>query len=131
MNEPRNFGDIVGDVLTARKEADRAKREAEHAAMTARRKELGEKLRPLITAMEQTKERYPKTYIFDTGENIHTPPHFYVTGSKSVSLHYDPESEMCMVKQDGKEPLKSKNVEDLIPPFLDLLATAVAHGLNK
>lgn len=119
----------------AGREADkRAKWAAEAAAEKERREELELKLRPLITALRQTKERYPKTYVFDYEVGKISDPHFYVAGSDSIHLSYDRDTGMCQLRtgsRGGHVRVESQNVEDLIPPLVELLATAVAHVLGK
>jgi hypothetical protein len=126
----RDFGDIVGDVLTARAEDKRAKSEAAEAKRKADRKEFETKFSPLFAALAQTKAKYPKASIYNYEAGIYTEPNFYLSGNDNVRLQYDAARGVCCINSNSVLA-SSTNVEDLLPPLIDLLATAVAYSLKK
>jgi hypothetical protein len=136
MEQIKDFSDLVDAVLEARKTAAAAKREAEKVAAIELQEKLEMKLKPLLTAIRHTKEKYPNisTYGCALGR-VHTP-HFYTNSNNSVYLVYD---EALYGRQfrleDRCGPIKtlaiSNNVEDLIPSLIDLLATAVAYKYRR
>jgi hypothetical protein len=138
MEKIKDFGDLVDAVLEARKTDAAAKREAEKVAAIELQEKLEMKLKPLLTAIRHTKEKYPNinTYGCELGE-VHTP-HFYTKkiSNNSVYLVYDESLYGRQFRlEDRCGPIKtlaiSNNVEDLIPPLIDLLATAVAFKYRR
>jgi hypothetical protein len=137
MSGDRDFGDIVGDVLTARAEDSRAKNEAAKAKREAERKEFETKFRPLLAALAQTQAKYPKADIYDYEDGSYSEPNFFLSGNDYVRLAYDEARGVCSIIRSsgcsgGNSTLASSaNVEDLLPPLIDLLATAVAYSLKR
>jgi rubrerythrin len=138
MTDNRNFGDIVGDVLAARKNEKQSKEDAKRAAEKADRAMLEGKFGALLTAIRQTKEKYPKMYAdgYETGNEYAyvSKVCFYVSGDHSITVVYRAEPAVCRIIDDRKSPsvvAESDNVEDLLPPLIDLLAEAAEYSLSK
>jgi hypothetical protein len=136
MEEIKDFGDLVDAVIDSRKAAVVAKYEADKVAAAELQEKLECKLKPLLTAIRQTKARYPKINDFGCELGEVRNPYFYVDGNRAIYLVYDEKlsgREFRLEDRMGhaKTLVISDNVEDLLPPLIDLLATAVTYRYKR
>lgn len=131
MSEETNFGDLIASVAAANAAKAKAAHEAKAAAASEAERVRLEALRPLLTVLRQAKERFPSLPIFNIGYGV---PNFYTTSNDRVEVHYDPGSGMIRLQSvrsgygyyKNELLLGSRNVEDLIPTLVDLLAKLVS-----
>jgi hypothetical protein len=132
MEQIKDFSDLVDAVLETRKADAIAKHAADKAAAAELQETLEKKLKPLLTAIRQTKAKHPQIVAIGCDLGDVRAPYFYTDGNRSIHLVYDANlSGRNFRLEDRRGPAKvlaiSANVEDLIPPLIDLLATAVTY----
>ena len=132
MKAPVNFGDLIASVAADTVAKKNAEREAKEAAQHLANCERLEAIRPLLTVLRQAKERFPRLPVYDVND-IGTP-HFYTSRSSYVEVRYDPASketrlQLCNGAGNPCEVLaRSADVENLIPPLVELLAKIVVDS---
>lgn len=135
MNDNKNFGDIVESILIAREAEERAKSEAARAESDRQWAERQMKMRPLLLAVQQTEDKFPRTHVHGCGPNDRTGPYFYIGENTSIRLRYDSKRDMLGIVRSApgahaRLVAEHQNAEELLPTLLELLASAVAFGLK-
>lgn len=125
----KNFGDIL-EAMVRDKKAQQKKAKQEiidrNKKLVEDRKKL---LGPLLTALEQTKERYPKAII--TGLGCQVSPTFYTGPNTCIIVQcifkYDHQYVELLEDSDGDMSLlaRSESAGELIPCLLEKLAACV------
>jgi hypothetical protein len=127
-----DYGDLLESMIATQKanRAEKAKQDAD-ARETKRLRTL-DLLRPFITMLRQTKERFPCASIFDLdchGEG----PQFYTDGETKIHIAYkEDENKFTLRRQISRYGhysnevfASSEHAEDLIPEVLKLLLLCV------
>lgn len=131
-----NYADLIGSMVADNKIKAIAVQKAIAAEAAARLAEKTEAIRPLLTVLRQAHERYPRLGIHSLELlDEHSEPHIYTGTDTSVRVQYSHDTKWITLQEEtnGRGYHRSsivgssKNVEDLIPPLIKVLANAVAR----
>ena len=136
MTHITNYADLIGSMVSDNKIKAVAAQKAIAAEASARLAEKTEAIRPLVTVLRQAHEHYPNLGIHSLELLTEQfEPHIYTETDTSVRVQYSHDTKWITLQEQkngrgyyrSSVLMSSKNVEDLIPPLIKVLANAVAR----